>query len=63
MHGTAWLGNYTQYDYANTRGDIFVGHYTGGAITSMTWTVNSGSIDGGAYSKHPIGYSLFGWGT
>lgn len=63
MHGSAWLGNYTQYDYANIRGDIFVGHYTGGAITSMTWTVNSGSIDGGAYSKHPIGYSLFGWGT
>lgn len=61
VHGVFYANNYTQRDYANGVGEFFVGRINdNAAITSITLSPRTSTYNGGSYSVHPIGVSLYG---
>ena len=61
VHGVFYANNYTQKDYSNGTGEFFVGRINdNAAITSITLSPRTSTYNGGSYSVHPIGVSLYG---
>lgn len=64
VHGVFYANNYTQRDYANSISEFFVGRINdNAAITSITLSPRTSTYNGGSYSVHPIGVSLYGIGA